>query len=139
MDKTEAAFRGEWYVSGDMITRDADGVFTYAGRADDMLKVSGRWLATREVEECLATHELVREAAVVGVSDDHGLIKPWAFVDSPEPGDALARSLQEHVRAHLEPYKYPRRVVFVDAMPRTHLGKIDRGKLRSLAAGEAAS
>jgi len=132
MEKSQAAFRGEWYVSGDMISRDADGVFFYGGRADDMLKVSGRWLATREVEECLSLHEAVREAAVVGVVDADGLTKPRAFVVSPEPSDALASELQTFVKERLEPYKYPRDVVFLDELPRTHLGKVDRGKLRTL-------
>lgn len=138
-EKSEAAFRGEWYVSGDMITRDADGVFTYAGRADDMLKVSGRWLATREVEECLATHPGVREAAVVGVPDDHGLVKPWAFIDASDPVDTLPDTLTEYATGRLERYKVPRRIILLDEMPRTHLGKVDRGKLRTLATEGAAS
>jgi len=132
-EKSEAAFRGEWYVSGDMITRDPGGVFTYAGRADDMLKVSGRWLATREVEECLATHPDVREAAVVGVPDDHGLVKPWAFVDATGPGDSLPETLTAYATDRLERYKVPRKVIVLDTLPRTHLGKVDRGKLRALA------
>ncbi|MCB1057153.1 MAG: benzoate-CoA ligase family protein, partial [Acidobacteria bacterium] len=89
MDKTRQAFRGEWYVSGDMVERDADGYFTYRGRADDLLKVSGRWLATREVEECLALHPEVEEAAVVGVVDGNGLTVPKAFVVAPGAGPEL--------------------------------------------------
>jgi len=131
MDKTAWGFRGEWYVTGDMVSRDADGFFTYGGRADDMLKVSGRWLATREVEECLTGHPAVSEAAVVGVVDSDGLTKPHAFVVTatpPEPG--LAPRLQSWVKGRLEPYKYPREVTFLSELPRTHLGKIDRGALR---------
>lgn len=132
LEKTEWGFRGEWYVSGDLVTRDADGWFTYGGRADDMLKVSGRWLATREVEECLEEHPAVKEAAVVGVVDADGLTKPHAFVvpvaASPELGDEL----QAWVKERLEPYKYPRQVMFLDDLPRTHLGKVDRGQLRRL-------
>lgn len=138
MDRTREAFRGEWYVSGDLVSRDADGYFTYGGRADDMLKVSGKWLSPREVEDCLLQHPAVREVAVVGVTDDAGLVKPRAVV-VPEPGpedaplpepDGLTAELQAFVKERLEPYKYPREVVFVEALPRTHLGKVDRGRLR---------
>jgi benzoate-CoA ligase family protein len=129
-EKTESGFRGEWYVSGDMIRQEESGLFIYCGRADDMLKVSGKWLATREVEECLELHPSVREAAVVGVLDDHGLTKPHAFVVANDPSPQLAQALQDFVRSRLEPYKYPRRIEFMADLPRTHLGKVDRGKLR---------
>lgn len=134
MEKTEKAFRGEWYVSGDMVVRDAEGRFTYCGRGDDMLKVSGKWLAPQEVESCLRRHPAVEEVAVVGVEDAKGLVKPCAFVISSD-AEVTAEDLQEHVRQSLEPYKYPRRVVFVDDFPRTHLGKIDRGALRRQGSG----
>ncbi|MGH7540855.1 MAG: benzoate-CoA ligase family protein [Gemmatimonadota bacterium] len=145
--KTAAAFRGEWYVSGDMVTRDADGVFTYQGRGDDMLKVSGKWLSPKEVEDCLLAHPAVREVAVVGLEEE-GLVKPAACVvlrsgedgspvsGAPGPANAaLAEELQAFVRDRLAPYKYPRRVLFVEELPRTHLGKVDRGRVRELAAG----
>ncbi|MGH7565493.1 MAG: benzoate-CoA ligase family protein [Gemmatimonadota bacterium] len=138
MNRTMEAFRGEWYVSGDMISKDADGVFTYAGRADDMLKVSGKWLSPREVESCLLEHPAVGEVAVVGVCSEAGLTVPRACVVRRDgvagegtADDALADELRAWVRGRLEPYKYPREVTFVDALPRTHLGKVDRGKLRS--------
>jgi acyl-coenzyme A synthetase/AMP-(fatty) acid ligase len=130
------AFRGEWYVSGDMVSRDADGVFTYAGRADDMLKVSGKWLAPGEVESCLLEHPGVAEVAVVGVSGEAGLTVPRACVvrrHSEIAPDTLAEELRAWVRERLEPYKYPREVVFLDTLPRTHLGKVDRTALRQLA------
>jgi benzoate-CoA ligase family protein len=130
MEKTRWGFRGDWYVSGDMISRDRSGVFTYCGRADDMLKVSGKWLATREVEECLQLHPDVLEAAVVGVVDADGLTKPHAFVVATAPSPELAETLKAFVKERLEPYKYPREVVFIDEMPRTHLGKVDRGTLK---------
>ena len=130
MEKTAWGFRGEWYVSGDLIRRDADGYITYCGRGDDMLKVSGKWLAPQEVEGCLLQHPAVAEAAVVGVTDATGLTKPHAFVVAREQRDGLASELQAFVRGRLEPYKHPREVVFVDALPRTHLGKVDRAKLR---------
>jgi benzoate-CoA ligase family protein len=133
LEKTCESFVGEWYVSGDMVSRDADGWFTYCGRGDDMLKVSGKWLSPREVENCLLAHAAVREAAVVGVADASGLTKPWAFVrvDAQRPG--LDDELKAFVRERLEPYKAPRQVRFLERFPRTHLGKVDRGALRELA------
>ena len=130
MDKTQAAFRGEWYVSGDLVRRDRDGYFTYCGRADDLLKVGGRWLAPQEVEGCLLQHPLVKEVAVVGVEDANGLTKPHAFVVAKEQRPGLEEELQAFARERLEPYKAPRSVKFLDVLPRTHLGKVDRGKLR---------
>ncbi len=131
MDKTQAAFRGEWYVSGDLIARDADGYITYHGRADEMLKVSGKWLSPQEVEGCLLRHPAVREVAVVGVIGAGGLIKPHAFVVVKDRRpDGLAEELRAFVADQVEGYKVPRAIVFLDALPRTHLGKVDRGKLR---------
>jgi benzoate-CoA ligase family protein len=130
MEKTQSAFIGEWYVSGDMMSKDADGYFTYAGRGDDMLKVGGKWLAPGEVENCLLTHPLVKECAVVGVADNNGLVKPHAYVVVSEPKPGLDEELRGWVRDKLEPYKSPRVVTFMDALPRTHLGKVDRGLLR---------
>ena len=130
MDKTQAAFRGEWYVSGDLVRRDRDGYFIYCGRADDLLKVGGRWLAPQEVEGCLLQHPLVREVAVVGIEDANGLTKPHAFVVAAEQRPGLEEELQAFARERLEPYKAPRSVKFLDVLPRTHLGKVDRGKLR---------
>ncbi len=135
MEKTAQGFRGEWYVSGDLIAIDADGFVTHCGRGDEMLKVSGKWLAPQEVESCLLLHPDVAEAAVVGVADASGLAKPRAYVvaRSPVPSsarDALAEELKTFVRERLDPYKHPREVIFVDALPRTHLGKVDRGRLR---------
>ncbi|MBK7584205.1 MAG: benzoate-CoA ligase family protein [Myxococcales bacterium] len=130
MEKTASAFRGEWYVSGDMVSRDEQGNFTYAGRGDDMLKVGGKWLAPAEVENCLLQHPAVKEAAVVGVPDEHGLVKPHAFVAVHQQEAGLAEQLRTFVRDQLEPYKAPREIVFMDMLPRTHLGKVDRGRLR---------
>jgi benzoate-CoA ligase family protein len=130
MEKTMLGFRGDWYVSGDLIRIDGDGYVTYCGRGDEMLKVSGRWLAPQEVEGCLLQHPAVAEAAVVGVTDASGLVKPHAYVVARIRRDGLAEELRAFVRERLEPYKHPREVVFVDALPRTHLGKVDRGRLR---------
>lgn len=130
MAKTQEAFRGEWFVGGDLVSRDAEGYVTYHGRGDDVLKVGGKWLVPAEVEACLMRHSAVRECAVVGVVDAAGLTKPYAFVISPNPSPELAAELKDFVMRELSPYKHPRHVVFVDDLPRTHLGKIDRGKLR---------
>lgn len=130
MDDTMRAFKGEWYVSGDMLRRNPDGTYTYCGRSDDMLKVSGKWVAPGELENCLLTHAAVREVAVVGRKNPDGLVKPCAFVvPSTEASPALAEELQAYVKSRLEPYKYPREVIFVDELPRTHLGKVDRSAL----------
>ncbi|PYO80848.1 MAG: benzoate-CoA ligase family protein, partial [Gemmatimonadetes bacterium] len=83
-----------------------------------------------EVENCLLQHPAVKEVAVVGVVGEHGLVKPHAFVVVKEPRQGLAEELQAFVRERLEPYKYPREVIFLDALPRTHLGKVDRARLR---------
>jgi benzoate-CoA ligase family protein len=128
--KSCEAFRGEWYVSGDMIQRAPDGTYTYCGRGDDMLKVSGKWLAPKEVESCLMQHPAVEECAVVGVTDASGLVKPYAFVRARTHKAELASELQAFVRERLAPYKAPREVVFMEQFPRTHLGKVDRGQLR---------
>ena len=131
LDDTMHAFRGEWYVSGDMLRKNRDGSFVYQGRADDMLKVSGKWLSPGELENCLLQHDRVREVAVVGVKNADGLVKPCAFVVSEHASASLATELQAFAKSRLEPYKYPREVVFVDALPRTHLGKVDRHALAS--------
>jgi benzoate-CoA ligase family protein len=128
-DETMRAFRGEWYISGDMLRKHADGTFVYCGRSDDMLKVSGKWLSPGELENCLLQHVSVREVAVVGVKNTDGLVKPVAFIVSDHPSPQLGAALQDYAKTRLEPYKYPREVVFVDSLPRTHLGKVDRNAL----------
>jgi len=130
LERTQQAFRGEWYVSGDLITMDADGYVTYCGRGDELLKVSGKWLAPAEVEGCLLQHAAVVEAAVVGRADANGLVKPVAFVVARERRPGLDTELQAFVRERLDAYKSPREVTFVEVLPRTHLGKVDRGRLR---------
>jgi len=133
MDKTQETFRGEWVVTGDLVSRDADGYVTYQGRGDDVLKVAGKWFSPAEVEACLLRHPAVGECAVVGVAGDDGLVRPhaWVLPKSPGPADAdLERQLADFVATELLPYKAPRRVHLVADLPRTHLGKIDRGRLR---------
>ncbi|MCG8469881.1 MAG: benzoate-CoA ligase family protein [Gemmatimonadetes bacterium] len=131
-EKSSRAFRGEWYVSGDMVVRDAEGVFTYCGRGDDMLKVKGRWLSPKEVENCLLRHPSVQEVAVIGVANDDGLIEPIAWVIPTGAGTAgLEQTLADYVADEIGSYKAPARVTLVAELPRTHLGKVDRGELRA--------
>lgn len=131
-EKSHEALRGEWFVSSDLISQDEDGYIRYCGRGDEMLKVAGRWLAPQEVESCLLTHPAVKECCVVGVTCDDGLIRPHAWVVTDQaPGAELEQSLKDHTLARLDAYKHPRRVFFVTSLPRTHLGKVDRGALRS--------
>jgi acyl-coenzyme A synthetase/AMP-(fatty) acid ligase len=130
-DLTRAAFQGEWFVGGDLISIDEDGFVTHRGRADDALKVKGKWLRPQEVESCLLEHPAVKECAVVAVDDVDGLAKPVAFVVTKS--DTSEEELQSHVLARLEPYKHPRRVFIVDRLPQTHLGKVDRARLKQMA------
>lgn len=132
--KTKATFAGEWTRSGDKYTRDADGYYTYGGRSDDMLKVGGIYVSPFEVEACLMTHPAVLEAAVIGVADSDGLVKPKAYVVLKAGQQADAAALQAHVKSLLAPYKYPRWIEFVPELPKTATGKIQRFKLRAAAA-----
>jgi benzoate-CoA ligase len=132
--RSRDTFMGAWTRSGDKYTVDADGYYTYGGRSDDMLKVSGIYVSPFEVEAALLTHPDVLEAAVIGIPDDQALIKPKAYVvpkqgvrGSSELGDAL----KQHVKDKLAPYKYPRWVEFVPELPKTATGKIQRFKLRA--------
>jgi benzoate-CoA ligase len=132
-DKSREAFRGAWTKSGDKYFRDADGYYVYAGRSDDMLKVSGQYVSPFEVESTLVQHPAVLEAAVIGVNDDNGLTRAKAFVVLKSPGDggeAMAETLKAFVKKELAPHKYPRQIVFVHELPKTATGKIQRFKLR---------
>jgi len=133
-EKSRATFQGPWTRSGDKYLQDADGYYVYAGRSDDMLKVSGMYVSPVEVEGALITHAAVLEAAVIGREDDDRLVKPMAFVVL-KPGHAaapdLAEALKQHVKSRLAPFKYPRWLEFVDELPKTATGKIQRFKLRA--------
>ncbi|MCP5426326.1 MAG: benzoate-CoA ligase family protein [Gammaproteobacteria bacterium] len=134
-EKSRNTFQGTWTRSGDKYYMDNDGYYTYAGRSDDMLKVSGIYVSPIEVEATLFAHDAVLEAAVVGKADDDGLIKPIAYVVTKPghaPSPALADELKRHVKAHLAPYKYPRWIEFINELPKTATGKIQRFKLRTL-------
>ncbi|HVW48954.1 MAG TPA: benzoate-CoA ligase family protein [Trinickia sp.] len=131
-EKSRATFLGEWVKSGDKYRKLPNGCYAYAGRSDDMLKVSGQYVSPIEVEMTLTEHDAVLEAAVIGVEQD-GLVKTCAFVvlkPGHVPSDALAQEMKAFVKQRLAPHKYPRDIVFVDDLPKTATGKIQRFKLR---------
>jgi benzoate-CoA ligase len=135
-DQSRRTFQGEWLLTGDKYSRDADGYYWFAGRANDMLKVSGIWVSPAEVEAALIAHPGVLEAAVVGQGDEHGLTKPKAFVvlkpgHEGVAGAALEAELKAFVKDRIAPYKYPRWIEFVPELPKTATGKIQRFKLRA--------
>ncbi|WP_066255219.1 benzoate-CoA ligase family protein [Hydrogenophaga flava] len=130
--KSRDTFQGPWTKSGDKYLRDPDGYYTYAGRNDDMLKVSGIYVSPFEVEATLVQHSAVLEAAVIGKNDDEGLTKTKAFVVLKPGQQATEAELQAFVKEKLAPYKYPRFIEFVSELPKTATGKIQRFKLREL-------
>jgi 4-hydroxybenzoate-CoA ligase len=134
-DRTRRTFRGEWTHTGDTYIRDEDGYFRFCGRTDEMLKVSGVWVSPFEVEEALVSHPAVLESAVVGAQDRDGLTKPKAFVvlqDAATRQDAetVKELLKAHVKERIGVWKYPRWIEFVDGLPKTATGKIQRFRLR---------
>jgi benzoate-CoA ligase len=132
-EKTKNTFQGPWTRSGDKYSVDKDGYYVYGGRSDDMLKVSGIWVSPAEVEAALVSHEAVLEAAVVGHEDEQKLVKPKAFVvlkPGKKGNEELRTQLQDHVKSKLAPYKYPRWIEFLNELPKTATGKIQRFKLR---------
>ena len=131
--RTAAAFDGAWLRTGDTYTVDAAGCYVCCGRSDDMLKVGGIWVSPVEIEARLIAHPAVLEAAVVGRADDDGLIKPEAWVVLAEDHAAsgvLTEALVAHCKAGLARYKYPRWLRYVDSLPKTATGKIQRYMLR---------
>ncbi len=133
--KTLDTFQGGWTRSGDKYVKNADGTYTYSGRSDDMLKVSGIYVSPFEVEATLVQHPAVLEAAVIGKEDAEGLTKTKAFVVLKSGASADAAELQAFVKDRLAPYKYPRYIEFVAELPKTATGKIQRYKLRDLESG----
>jgi len=129
-EKTRETFQGGWTKSGDKYTRNDDGSYTYGGRSDDMLKVSGIYVSPFEVEATLVQHAAVLEAAVIGVPDGEGLTKTKAFVVLKSGATVTADELKAFVKDKLAPYKYPRQIEFVSDLPKTATGKIQRFKLR---------
>ena len=129
-DKTAETVRdGGWIYTGDRFVRDRDGYFFFRGRADDLIKISGQWVYPLEVELCLADHPDVLECAVLGVelADRRMTLKAAVVMKSDkfEPA-AVTRELQDYVKGRLVPYKYPREIRFLDELPKTGTGKIDR-------------
>ncbi|WP_265634569.1 benzoate-CoA ligase family protein [Cupriavidus cauae] len=129
-DKSRETFQGSWTKSGDKYVRNADGTYCYAGRSDDMLKVSGIYVSPFEVEATLMQHPAVLEAAVIGVNDPQGLTRTKAFVVLKRGTQCDDAELKAFVKERLAPYKYPRLIEFVDSLPKTATGKIQRFRLR---------
>ncbi len=129
-EKTRETFQGAWTKSGDKYLRNADGSYTYAGRSDDMLKVSGIYVSPFEVEATLVQHPAVLEAAVIGVPDAEGLTRAKAYVVLKAGQHASDEELKAFVKERLAPYKYPRQIEFITELPKTATGKIQRFKLR---------
>jgi benzoate-CoA ligase family protein len=133
-DLSARAFRGEWFRTGDLMTRDADGFYYYAGREDEMFKVAGQWVAPADVEAALLSHPDVVDAGVVGAAVGGGLVKPVAFVVPREgAGAGLIEALAAHAAAELPAFQRPKRIHLVDELPRTATGKLQRFVLRARA------
>ncbi len=133
-DKSWKTFFGHWCRTGDLFRIDDEGYLYFAGRADELLKVSGLWVSPVEVEECLMKHEAVQLAAVIGVEDE-GLLKTKAFVvlrAGHAASDALANALKDFAKERMAKHKYPRVVEFVADVPKNDRGKVDRKALRAL-------
>jgi benzoate-CoA ligase len=131
-EKSRNTFQGVWTQSGDKYTRDADGYYTYAGRNDDMLKVSGIYVSPFEVESTLVQHPAILEAAVIGKEDTDGLTKTKAFIVLKAGQSMTQEEVKAFVKERLAPYKYPRFIEFVAELPKTATGKIQRFRLRDL-------
>jgi len=130
---TKERMRGRWFFTGDKYSVDEDGYFYYAGRSDDMFRVSGQWVSPIEVEATLIEHPCVLEAAVIAFEEETGLHTPQAFIvlkNGYAESKELMRELQDFVKQRITPYKYPRRIEFLDELPKTAAGKVLRYKLR---------
>jgi benzoate-CoA ligase len=130
LDRTRRTFVDGWLRTGDRYRRDADGYYWNLGRTDDVFKVNGQWVSPFEVESCLTEHPGVLECAVVGQQDQAGLVKPVAFVVRRSGANVTAEELQAHVRSRLLRHKFPRWIEFVETLPRTGTGKVQRYLLR---------
>ncbi len=137
-EKTKDTIEGHWIRTGDKYYQDEDGYFWYAGRSDDMLKVSGVWVSPIEIERALIDHPAVQEAAVVFRKDEDELLKPVACIvtrDGAAGTPELARELLEFVLRRLPMFKRPHRVEFFPELPKTAPGKVQRYKLREGGSG----
>jgi len=130
---TAAKYTGDWCRTGDLAVQDADGYLWYKGRADDVFKSAGYRIGPSEVENCLVKHPAVINAAVVPKPDPErgALVKAYVVLAPGHlAGPALAEALQAHVRSQLAPYEYPKEIEFIDALPMTTTGKVQRRVLR---------
>lgn len=137
-DKTKEVIQGRWISTGDTYYQDEDGYYWYAGRADDMLRVGGRWVSPAEVEGAMIAHPAALEVALIGAPDENDLIKPKGFVvlkQGYEPSDALGEEIIAFVKSQLAPYKAPQWIQFVAELPKTATGKIQRFMLRQGSGG----
>jgi len=137
---SQERMRGRWFFTGDKFRVDEDGYYWYAGRSDDMFRVSGQWVSPIEVECTLIEHPCVLEAAVIAYEEGTGLHTPKAFVvlrEGYSSNGELARELQEFVKERIAPHQYPRRIEFVTELPKTAAGKVLRYRLRELSSGPA--
>jgi benzoate-CoA ligase family protein len=133
--KSEYAFQGEWYRSGDLISRDEEGFIYYCGRKDDMVKVAGRWVAPKDVEDCFSQCEWVQEVAVIACQNQAGLTKTKAFIQLKQDVDhqlQMEQKLMDFAKAKLSSYQIPSEIIVIQEFPKTHLGKIDRGALKRI-------
>jgi benzoate-CoA ligase family protein len=133
-EKSKETFAGDWCTTGDQFHVDEQGYYWYHGRTDDMLKVSGVFVAPAEIENCLLRHEAVLECAVIGHDEGDGLIKPKAFIvlrEGHAGTDDVAAEIKQFVKSQLAPYKYPRWIEFIDNLPKNDRGKVDRKQLKS--------
>ncbi len=134
-DKTQETMRQGWIWTGDRFHEDKDGFYFFEGRADDLVKVSGQWVHPLEIERCLAEHPAILECAVLAVEDSNRLMSVQAWValrPGHTPGRDTTRDLQTFVKQRLLPYKYPRTIEYLDSLPKTGTGKIDRQALKAL-------
>lgn len=130
-EQTRRTMRGEWLVTGDKYRQDAEGFYWYCGRTDDMLRVGAQWVSPMEVEAALIAHPSVQESAVVAATDSQGLMFPKAFVVLRPGSTATVEELQAFLHDALPRFKIPREIDFLDELPKTPTGKIQRFKLRS--------
>ncbi|MBW1802940.1 MAG: AMP-binding protein, partial [Deltaproteobacteria bacterium] len=133
-EKTKKTFLGhDWINTNDLFAEDENGYFWYHGRADDLIKVSGVYVAPLEIEKCIEGHGSVRECAVLGLKDTDGLLKTKAFIglkDGFEGSEKLSEDIQKYCREKMASYKAPRHIEFFDELPKTGQGKIDKRQLR---------
>jgi acyl-coenzyme A synthetase/AMP-(fatty) acid ligase len=138
-EKSAQLIQDGWVKTGDIYRRDEEGFYWFEGRSDDMFKCSGMWVSPGDVEEAVITHPAVLEAAVVAEADAQGATIAAAYValrPGNQAGDALAAAIKDHAAQKLPRYKRPQRVHFIDALPRTATGKVQRFKLRQLSAAK---